>query len=229
LVSSDSPRVPGVHLTANNSPPQPPRSGMVRQRRGTSLEALPPSFAWNFHPLNVRPGAFFVSFSTSCRYRLYERRPAASARWHWHPSAIAVAPTTATLCPRKQLLTWAPSSSTAHMSGRRRSRLGIFLYLFYNFFIFILSRLCKNIWPATNFAKYTSAAVAHGVRDITSWPTAVGAARSGPLAWDRHSVVPHGVRGLAPWATTLGPSTVGHGGSRPASAVGHAARVWLPI
>jgi hypothetical protein len=71
--------------------------------------------------------------------------------------------------------------------------------------------------------------VAHGVRDITSWLTTVGATRSRPLVWDRHSVVPHGVMGLAPWATALGPSAVGHGGSRPASAVGHGARVWLPI
>jgi hypothetical protein len=77
--------------------------------------------------------------------------------------------------------------------------------------------------------KYTFAVVAHGVRDITLWPTAVGAARSGPLVWDRHSVVPHGVRGLALWATALGPSNVGHDSSRPASAVGHDARVWLPI
>jgi hypothetical protein len=76
---------------------------------------------------------------------------------------------------------------------------------------------------------YTSAAVAHGVRDITSWPTAVGAASSGPFVCDRHSVVPHGVRGLAPWATALCPSVVGHGDSRPASVVGHGARVWLPI
>jgi hypothetical protein len=29
--------------------------------------------------------------------------------------------------------------------------------------------------------KYTSTAVAYGVRDITPWPTAVGAARSGPV------------------------------------------------
>jgi hypothetical protein len=48
--------------------------------------------------------------------------------------------------------------------------------------------------------------VAHGVRDITSWPTAVEAARSEPLVWDRHSIVPHG-------------------GSRPASAEDHGARV----
>jgi hypothetical protein len=48
--------------------------------------------------------------------------------------------------------------------------------------------------------------------------TAVGAARSRPLAWDRHSVVPHSVRDLASWATALGPSVVGHD-----------ARVWLPI
>jgi hypothetical protein len=43
--------------------------------------------------------------------------------------------------------------------------------------------------------------VAHGVRDITSWPMAVGATSSGPLVWDRHSAIPHGVRDLAPWAT----------------------------
>jgi hypothetical protein len=73
--------------------------------------------------------------------------------------------------------------------------------------------------------KYTSAVVAHGVRDMTSWPTAVGAARSGPLVWDKHSVVSHGVRGLASWVTALCPSPVGHGGSRPASVVGHDARV----
>jgi hypothetical protein len=77
--------------------------------------------------------------------------------------------------------------------------------------------------------KYTSVVVAHGVRDITPWPTAVGAARSGPLVWDRHSAVPYGVRGLAPWATALCPSAVGHGGSRSASVVSHGAKVWLPI
>jgi hypothetical protein len=49
-----------------------------------------------------------------------------------------------------------------------------FFYLFYHDF-------AKNIWSATNFAKYTSAAVTHGIRDITSWPTAVGATRSGPI------------------------------------------------
>jgi hypothetical protein len=59
----------------------------------------------------------------------------------------------------------------------------------------------------------TSTAVAHGVRDITLWPTAVGAASSGPLAWDRHSAVTHDVRNIATWATALCPSVVGHGGS----------------
>jgi hypothetical protein len=73
--------------------------------------------------------------------------------------------------------------------------------------------------------KYTFVAVAHGVRNITLWPTTVRSVRSGPLTWVRHSVVPHGVRGLALWATALGPSVVGHGGSKPASAVGHGARV----
>jgi hypothetical protein len=63
--------------------------------------------------------------------------------------------------------------------------------------------------------KYTSAAVAHSARDITPRLTAVGAARSGPLAWPRRGAARHGVRGLAPrdmaaagllapWATALG-------------------------
>jgi hypothetical protein len=77
--------------------------------------------------------------------------------------------------------------------------------------------------------KYTFAAVAHDVRDITPWPTAVGAARSGPLAWARLGTTLHGVKLLALWATTLGPSAVRHSGSRPVSIVGHDARVWLPI
>jgi hypothetical protein len=47
--------------------------------------------------------------------------------------------------------------------------------------------------------------VAHDVRDITPWPTAVGAASSGPLVWDKHGVIPHDVRGLAPWAMALCP------------------------
>jgi hypothetical protein len=71
--------------------------------------------------------------------------------------------------------------------------------------------------------------VAHGIRDITSWPTAVGAARSGPLAWPRPSALRHDVSGLASWATAPGSSAMAYGGSRPASAVGHSARVQLPI
>jgi hypothetical protein len=77
--------------------------------------------------------------------------------------------------------------------------------------------------------KYTSVVVAHGIRYITPWSTVVGAARSGPLAWAKHSVIRHGVKSLAPWATTLDPSAMGHDGSRPASTVGHVARVQLPI
>jgi hypothetical protein len=73
---------------------------------------------------------------------------------------------------------------------------GNFLYLFYH--------NCAKIYgPPQILQKYTSATVAHGVRDIPSWLTAVGAAKSGPLAWDKHSVVPHGVRGLALWATAV--------------------------
>jgi NAD kinase len=45
--------------------------------------------------------------------------------------------------------------------------------------------------------KYTSDVVAHSVRDIKPWPTAVGAARSGPLAWPRRGALHHSVRGLA--------------------------------
>jgi hypothetical protein len=88
-----------------------------------------------------------------------------------------------------------------------------------DFFIFNLSRFCKNIWSATNFAKIYICrrgtrrqghnAVARGGRSRQEWALSVA--------------------GLAPQATVSGPSAAGHGGSRPASAVGHGARVWLPI
>jgi hypothetical protein len=96
-------------------------------------------------------------------------------------------------------------------------------------FIFFLSLFCKNIWSARNFANYTTVAVAHDGRDITSWPTAVGTASSGPVACDRHNDVAHDVRDIAQCATTLCPSAVGHGGSRAASAVPHDARICLSI
>jgi hypothetical protein len=70
--------------------------------------------------------------------------------------------------------------------------------------------------------------VVHGVGDITSWPTAVGAA-SGPVACDGENDVAHDVRDIASYVTALCPSVVGHGYSRPASAVPHGARIWLPI
>jgi hypothetical protein len=44
---------------------------------------------------------------------------------------------------------------------------------------------------------YTSAAVAHGVRDIAPWHTAVGATSSGPVACDGRNVVTHDVRDIA--------------------------------
>jgi hypothetical protein len=59
----------------------------------------------------------------------------------------------------------------------------IFLYLFYHEF-------AKIYGPSQILQKYTSGVVTYGVRDITSWPTASGVARSGPLA-------------LTPWATAL--------------------------
>jgi hypothetical protein len=71
--------------------------------------------------------------------------------------------------------------------------------------------------------------VAHGVRDITPWATAPGAARSGPLAWPRRSALRLGVRGLAPRATASGLSVVALNGSRPSNIVGHGARVPTPI
>jgi hypothetical protein len=97
------------------------------------------------------------------------------------------------------------------------------------FLIFILSRFCKNIWFATNFAKTYICRRGPRLRDITTWPTAVGAAGSGPLAWARLGAIHHGAKGLAQWATTSGPSAMSHDGSTPASTVGHGARVWLPI
>jgi hypothetical protein len=91
--------------------------------------------------------------------------------------------------------------------------------------MFFYHDFAKIYGPPEILQNYTFAAVAYDVRDIMSWPTAVGAVSSGPLVWDRHSVVPHGVRGLAPWATALCPSAVGHCGSKPANVVGHDARV----
>jgi hypothetical protein len=48
------------------------------------------------------------------------------------------------------------------------------------FYIFILSRFCKNIWSVTNFAKIYIWRRGPRRQDITSWSTVVGAARSGP-------------------------------------------------
>jgi phage gp29-like protein len=49
-----------------------------------------------------------------------------------------------------------------------------FLYLFYRDFakIYGLSKILQ---------KYTSGAVVHGIKDITSWAAALGAASSGPV------------------------------------------------
>jgi hypothetical protein len=70
-----------------------------------------------------------------------------------------------------------------------------------NFFIFILSRFCKNILSVINFAKiYTfrrgsrcqrHKVVAHGGRSHQEWARTLNAAS-------------HGVMSLTPWATTLG-------------------------
>jgi hypothetical protein len=63
-----------------------------------------------------------------------------------------------------------------------------FLYLFYHDF-------AKIYGPSQILQKYTSVVVAHGVRDITPWPTAAGVVKSGPLAWPRRSAQRHDVRG----------------------------------
>jgi hypothetical protein len=97
-----------------------------------------------------------------------------------------------------------------------------FIYFFYHVF-------AKIYGPPESLQNYTSSAVVHDVRNITPWPTAVGAASSGPVVRDRYSVVTHGVMSIALWATVLCPSAMGHRGSRPPSAVGHDARTPLPI
>jgi acyl-coenzyme A synthetase/AMP-(fatty) acid ligase len=56
----------------------------------------------------------------------------------------------------------------------------IYIYIFYHDF-------AKIYGPPEFLQNYTYVVVAHGLRDITVWPTAVGAASSGPLVWDRHS------------------------------------------
>jgi hypothetical protein len=112
-------------------------------------------------------------------------------------------------------LRWADACAAQHSPSHHKWN---FIYFFYHDF-------AKIYGPPEILQNYTSAAMAYSVRDITPWPTVVGAASNGPLVWDRHSAVPHGVRGLAPWATALCPSAMGHGGSRPTSAMGHDARV----
>jgi hypothetical protein len=95
-----------------------------------------------------------------------------------------------------------------------------------NFFIYLSYHDFAKIYGLSQILqKYTSAAVAYGVRDITLWPTAVGAVRSGPLAWPRPGALRHGISSLAPWATASRPSAMARGGSRAASVVAHGARV----
>jgi hypothetical protein len=94
-----------------------------------------------------------------------------------------------------------------------------------NFYVYFFYIYFAKIYGPEILQNHTSAVVAHDVRDITSWPTAVGAASSGHVACDGHNVVNHGVRDIASCATVLCPSAVGHGGNRPASAVGHYSRI----
>jgi hypothetical protein len=62
-----------------------------------------------------------------------------------------------------------------------------------NFYIYIFSiTILQNIWSLGNFAKLYMCRCGHGVKDLTSWPTASGAASSGPVV-------------LPPQATTSSP------------------------
>jgi hypothetical protein len=99
---------------------------------------------------------------------------------------------------------------------------------FWNFFIYFFYHDFAKIYdPSEILRNYTSAAVAHGVTDITSWPTAVGAASSGPVGL---TATGHDIKSLTPWDTTLGAyrqaaawlpgNAAGHGGMYELTAVG---------
>jgi hypothetical protein len=61
-----------------------------------------------------------------------------------------------------------------------------------NFFIYFFYLYFEKInGPPEILQNYTSAVVGHGGRDIPPWGTAVGAARSGPVACDGHTAVTH--------------------------------------
>jgi hypothetical protein len=73
------------------------------------------------------------------------------------------------------------------------SEANFYIYTFYHDF-------GKIYGPPEILQNYTSAAVAHVVRDITSWSTAVGAASSGPLVCGTQRRTPR----------RQGPSAVGY-------------------
>jgi hypothetical protein len=77
-------------------------------------------------------------------------------------------------------------------------------YLVEFFYIFFYLYFARIYGPSEILLIYTSAAVAHDVRDITSRPTTVGAASSGPVAYNGHNVVTHGVMAIVSCATALG-------------------------
>jgi hypothetical protein len=77
-------------------------------------------------------------------------------------------------------------------------------YLVEFFYIFFYLYFARIYGPSEILLIYTSAAVAHDVRDITSSPTTVGAASSGPVAYNGHNVVTHGVMAIVSCATALG-------------------------
>jgi hypothetical protein len=94
--------------------------------------------------------------------------------------------------PRPVPMALARDPSPASSRGQRRfgavTAAGDGCTSFGKFFIYIFYYDFAKIYdPPQILQNYTSAVVAHGVRDITSWPTVVGAASSGPLVWDRHS------------------------------------------
>jgi hypothetical protein len=70
------------------------------------------------------------------------------------------------------------------------------------FFIFFYHDFAKIYGSPEILQNYTSAVMAHGVRDITSWPMVVGVAISGPIGL---TAAGHSVRDLTLCPAALGP------------------------
>jgi hypothetical protein len=107
----------------------------------------------------------------------------------------------ACLCSSK----WAKHHNSAQINPFAPPRRAV------NFFYFFYHDFAKIYGPPEILQNYTSTAVAHGVRDITSWPTAVGAASSGPVGLTVGlTAAGHNVRDLTSCPAVLGPDAMGH-------------------